>query len=97
MFVDWIAQKLEETGTSQVELAGAIGLTESQMSKSLKGNRRFSAEEADAIRRFFGYRLPEDPHPTPFDAEIEALLVKLSLPEKQTVRLFLEALASRTH
>jgi transcriptional regulator with XRE-family HTH domain len=60
MDLNWIRQQLESKGVSQAELGSAIGLTSVQVNKILTGYRRLTSEEADNIRRFFGYRLPED-------------------------------------
>lgn len=87
----WIDDQLEKRGIPRRELADHIGLTESQMSKVMNGTRRLTAEEADAIRRYFGYRLPDDP----LDAEEQAIqerLSKLGAGQKRAVVLYLEAL-----
>jgi len=59
--MQWIDEQLKERGMNRRQLAEAIGFTESQMSKTMAGTRQLSAQEADAIRRLFGYRLPDDP------------------------------------
>lgn len=64
MKLDWIRQQLDEKGISQLKLAAAIGLTPVQLNKTLQGNRVLRASEADNIRRYFGYTLPEDETPT---------------------------------
>lgn len=38
----------------------AIGLTDAKISLVMKGGRQLKADEADKIRRFFGFQLPED-------------------------------------
>jgi len=60
MDLKWIREQLDRTRTSQAQLAVAIGLTPVQMNKVLSGYRMLKADEADAIRRFFGFSLPED-------------------------------------
>jgi transcriptional regulator with XRE-family HTH domain len=82
---------LERRGASQTDLARAIGLTESQMSKAMNGGRRLTASEADSIRRFFGYRLPDDPL-DPVDALINDHLTRLRTDQKRALALYLEAL-----
>lgn len=62
--MDWIRQQLELNGISQADLAGRIGLTPVQLNKVLTGYRSLKANEADKIRRAFGYTLPEDTSPT---------------------------------
>lgn len=60
MRLEWIKEQLDLRGVSQRELGAAIGLTEQKMSHVMRGRRALSAREADSIRRFFGYELPED-------------------------------------
>jgi len=59
--MDWVRSQLEARGLSQAALAEAIGLTSVQMNKVLTGYRVLQSSEADRIRHFFGYRLPEEP------------------------------------
>ena len=92
MRVQWIDEQLKQKGKTRRELAFAIGFSEPQMSKVMNGSRKLSADEADAIRRYFGYRLPDDP---PSD-ELDLIMDYLSLlgePQKRAVVLYLEALA----
>ncbi len=42
---------MRQQGMTQAELGAAIGLTQVQMSKSLKGDRRFTVREMDGLRR----------------------------------------------
>lgn len=58
--MEWIRQQLDTKGLSQADLGAAIGLTSVQINKVLTGYRSLKASEADGIRRFFGYELPED-------------------------------------
>lgn len=51
----WIREHLEKSGTTQAELAEAIGLTAVQINKILSGVRGIKATEADRMRQFFGY------------------------------------------
>lgn len=60
MDVEWIRDQLLARDLSQADLGEAIGLTSVQVNKILTGYRRLKADEADKIRRFFGYTLPED-------------------------------------
>lgn len=89
--MEWVRQQLEQRKVSQGELGGAIGLTESQISKVMGGSRKLSSKEADAIRRFFGYRLPDDPADT-IEARIYDRVAKLRDDQKRAVALYLEAL-----
>lgn len=61
--MQWVRRQMDRRGVSQAELAAAIGLSESQMSKVMGGTRKLSSDEADEIRRFFGFRLPDDEGP----------------------------------
>ena len=58
--MNWIRDQLESRHISQATLAEAVGLTAVQMNKVLSGYRVLQSTEADAIRRYFGYDLPED-------------------------------------
>lgn len=58
--MDWIRQQLAIAGKTQSDLGAAIGLTGVQVNKVLQGTRGLKVQEADAIRRFFGYELPEE-------------------------------------
>lgn len=58
--MDWVKQQLDVRGLTQRSLIDVLGLTEAQISHMFTGRRRVLADEADKIRRFFGYKLPED-------------------------------------
>jgi hypothetical protein len=60
MDVNWIREQLAIAGKTQGDLGAAIGLTSVQINKVLQGNRTLKSEEADKIRRFFGFSLPEE-------------------------------------
>lgn len=92
MRIAWIDEQLAKRGMPRRELASAIGFTESQMSKVMNGTRQLSADEADAIRRFFGYRLPDDPVDTDM-SHIEGYIERLDARQRRAVALYLEALA----
>lgn len=62
--MNWIKQQMALKGISQRELALSVGLTDAKMSNVLRGERLLKSTEADDIRRFFGYALPEDNNPT---------------------------------
>lgn len=90
--MEWIDEQLRRKGLCRRELADAVGLTEVQMSKVMNGHRRLSADEADAIRRFFGFRLPDDPPGSDLDL-IQDHLSRLGVQQRRAVVLYLEALA----
>lgn len=58
--MEWVRQQLEIKGLTQRALADALGITEQKLSHVFHGRRNIKAQEADCIRRFFGYVLPED-------------------------------------
>lgn len=56
----WLSNQLKVRGMTQRELAHTIGMTETMFSNVIAGRRTFKAREVDAIRRAFGFVLPED-------------------------------------
>lgn len=58
--MDWLKTQMNIRGITQRELAAAIGITEQMFTNVISGRRMFKAQEVDAIRRTFGYSLPED-------------------------------------
>ena len=90
--MNWIDEQIAKRGINRRELADHIGFTEPQMSKVMNGTRKLSAAEADAIRHFFGYRLPDDPV-TDDLARIHDVLAMLGDRQRRAVVLYLEALA----
>lgn len=93
MRLDWIAEQLGARGVTQKELGDAIGLSEVQVSKVMHGHRRLTATEADAIRRFFGYPMPDDLLPgRPERIVLDGLSV-LDEAQKRALALYLKALA----
>lgn len=92
MRLDWIDEQLQARGMTRRALADAIPtLTESKLSLTMKGERKLSAVEADNIRRFFGYRLPDD-LPRGMTDLIHDQLAMLGDDQKRAVALYLEAL-----
>lgn len=49
---DWVRDRLREKGLKQRHLAEHLGLDQDKISKSLSGVRRFTADEALAIKKF---------------------------------------------
>lgn len=94
--MQWIDEQLEKKGLPRRALSDAIpGMTPVKVSLVMSGKRKLSADEADAIRRFFGYRLPDDPPRSKADKLADELADKLSqLGDHQinAVVLYLEAL-----
>lgn len=90
--MQWIDEQLKDRGLIRKDLAEAIPtLNEQKLSLVMSGRRRLTADEADAIRRFFGYRLPDDPPGTAWD-RIQDQIAKLDERQKRAVMLYLEAL-----
>lgn len=58
--MDWLRNQMDARGMTQRELASVAGMTEQMFTNVVAGRRKFSAREVDAIRRAFGYTLPED-------------------------------------
>lgn len=56
MTVDEIKDAMKAKGIKAVRLANELGLTPSQVSKSLHGDRRFTVQEMDIIRRLLDGR-----------------------------------------
>ena len=56
----WLKDQMAARGLNQRELAEGIGMTEQMFSNVIAGRRLFKAQEWDAIRRTFGFVLPED-------------------------------------
>lgn len=58
--MEWLRNQMIAHDMTQRELADKIGMTEQMFSNVVAGRRLFKAVEADAMRRLFGYSLPED-------------------------------------
>jgi len=54
---------MEIKGISQRELGIAIVLSDAKISNVLRGAMQLKSDEADGIRRYFGFTLPEDRTP----------------------------------
>ena len=93
--MQWIDEQLKARGIARVRLAEAIpGMTETKLSLVMSGGRKLSASEADDIRRFFGYRLPDDPPKTDVD-RLQDQLSMLGDGQLRAVTLYLEALTGK--
>lgn len=86
--MNWLRRQLEDRGITQADAGLAIGLSESKMSKVMNGSRKLSADEADGLRRFLGYHLPDDPQDSP-EVRIMTHLAKLQSDQKRAVETFL--------
>lgn len=91
--MQWIDDQLTQRDMPRRALAEAIpGMTETKLSLVMSGRRKLSADEADAIRRFFGYRLPDDPPRSDIDV-VHDRIATLDASQIRAVTLYLEALA----
>lgn len=89
----WIDSELKARGKPRRALMDAVpNLTEKKISEIFSGRRRLTADEADDIRRWFGYRMPQDP-PTEIHHQIDDLLARVHESQRPAVILYLEALA----
>ena len=90
--MEWIDQQLKDRGLPRKALVEAVpSLTEKKISEIFSGAGQIKAHEADGIRRYFGYSLPDDPV-SPEDQRTDALLARLDDAQRRTVVLYLEAL-----
>lgn len=62
--MNWLRKQMELRGLNQREVADWAGMTEQMFTNVVQGRRIFKAAEVDAIRRKFGFRLPEDNPPS---------------------------------
>lgn len=61
--MNWLKQQMAERQLTQRDVAAVAGMTDQMFTNVVKGRRKFTAEEVDTIRRWLGYRLPEDAAP----------------------------------
>ena len=93
----WLKDQLKQKGISQAEIADLLGVTQGKVSKMLNGAVQIKSSEADQIRRFLGYKLPEDLVPGSLEHEIMTILSDLDENGRNAVALYLEALTGRAH
>ena len=92
MDLQWIDVELERRKMPRRELASRIpGMTETKMSLVMSGKRKLTSEEADNIRRFFGYRLPDDPANS-LEDRLNDRISSLDDHQLRAAMLYLEAL-----
>lgn len=94
MKVEWLKTEMAKRKLSQRDVAEAVGLTDAQMSKVLSGSRKLSSEEADSIRRFFGYALPDD-EASDLDIRLLRALSQMTEAEKAALEVFLKNFAAQ--
>lgn len=93
MDVAWLRQELLLRGIRQAELAQAVGMTEGQLSKVMRGSRRLLASEADAIRRHLGYTPPEEM--SQHERGFLALLDRMTENQKRLLDMYVATLLDR--
>lgn len=96
MDLNWLREALADKAISQREIAARIGLSESQFSKVLSGDRALKASEADAIRRALGYILPEDVKPGSYQHKIMERMAELDERQKAALAVYLDALTGHS-
>lgn len=58
-----VRKLIKERGETQKAIADLLGIAANKLSKSLKGERRFTVREVDILRRYFGVPAPDAPIP----------------------------------
>jgi ParB-like chromosome segregation protein Spo0J len=61
--IEWLKSEIDARGTTQVEIARALGWSESKISKILNRVRTLTAEEFVDVMRLFGWPAPTDDTP----------------------------------
>lgn len=61
--IKWLKRTLAARGITQDQAARGSGMTQNMLTKVLNGHRGMSAHEADSMRQFLGYELPENRPP----------------------------------
>lgn len=88
MKIEWLKNEMKNRGIPAKDIAQAIGLDDAQMSRALNGGRKLSATEADNIRRYLGYLLPEDAE-TEEDARLLRILMQMSPERKKALEILI--------
>lgn len=92
MRMEWLKYEMQARGLKARHIAEAIGLNDGQMSLVLSGKRKLSAMEADNIRRYLGYTLPDD-EASELDRRLLRSLSRMSEERKRALEVILEAQA----
>ncbi|MFQ6552935.1 hypothetical protein AAD018_011415 [Aestuariibius insulae] len=91
MKLEWIDQQLKKHNMPRSRLRDAVpGFTDNKISLLFSGDRKLSADEADMIRQFFGYRAPGDSM-DPLEEQLQEYLSKLDAHQKRAAVLYLSA------
>lgn len=92
--MEWIDNELKKRQLPRAALVDVVpGMTAPKLSLVFSGQRKLSVQEADKIRRYFGYRLPEDPPRNEFE-EISDKIQHLDDGNLHLVKMYIEALSS---
>lgn len=90
MRMEWLKNEMKARNLKARHIGEAIGLNDGQMSLVLSGKRKLSAKEADDIRRFLGYTLPDD-EASELDRRILRALSRMPELQKRALELLLQA------
>lgn len=88
--MEWLKSEMQARGLKARQIGEAIGLNDGQMSLVLSGKRKLSSQEADNIRRFLGYTLPDD-EASELDRRLLRSLSRMSEDRKRALEVILEA------
>lgn len=88
--MEWLKSEMQARGLKARHIGEAIGLNDGQMSLVLNGKRKLSSLEADNIRRFLGYTLPDD-EASELDRRLLRSLSRMSEDRKRALEVILEA------
>lgn len=94
MNMEWLKSEMDRRGLTQREVGEAIGMSDAQMSKVMSGFRQLKSHEADAIRRFLGYTLPDD-EASELEIRLLRAMSKMTDEEKAALEVFLKTFASQ--
>lgn len=95
MDLAWLDKTLKERGITQREIAELLGYREGTVSKIINGKQVMKAWEADRIRRFLGYRLPEDYKPDGPERRVLNVLAELGPDAQNALVSAIELLAGQ--
>lgn len=94
MRMEWLKAEMKARGLTQRDVGDAIGLDDAKMSRVLSGDRKLSATEADNIRRFLGFTLPDD-EASELDRRILRVLSQMSERQKEALETLLPPLTGQ--
>jgi len=95
MKMEWLKNEMARRGLTQREVGEAIGMSDAQMSKVMSGFRQLKSTEADAIRRYLGYTLPDD-EASELEIRLLRAMSKMTDTEKAALEVFLGKFSSHS-